>query len=149
MSLFQFSSHMLHLFCLFAPICFLFSLTFFSLVLSSPMPMPLPPLCFLFYFIFFVLPHPKPLLPFPQPMPPNPSTLHYSLWLNPQSQTQPLIFFLWPNPLFSLWPNPKTQSWNPYSHLKTEDSREGIRLPFGSDWSSIGINNGLLGFGLG
>ena len=70
-------------------------------------------------------------------------------WSNPQSQTQLLIFFLWPNPLFSPWPNPKTHYWNPSAHLKTEDSREGIKLPFGSDWSSMGINNGLLGFGLG
>ena len=49
----------------------------------------------------------------------------------------------------SPWPNPKTHSWNPSAHLKTEDSREGIWLPFGSGWSSMGINNGLLGFGLG
>ena len=92
MSLFHFSSHTLHLFCLFAPICLLFSLKkFFFWVLSSPMPMPLPPFCFLFYFIlffiFFVLPQPRPLLPFPQPTPPNSSALHYSLWPNPPSQT--------------------------------------------------------------
>ena len=53
MSLFHFSSHTLHLFCLFAPICLLFSLKKkFFWVLSSPMPMPLPPFCFLFYFLF-------------------------------------------------------------------------------------------------
>ena len=60
-SLFHFSSHTLHLFCLFAPICFLFSLKkkFFFWVLSSPMPMPLPPFCFLFYFIFYFLRSPS------------------------------------------------------------------------------------------
>ena len=82
----QFSTfpHTLHLLCLFAPICFLFSLSFFFSWFSL-----LPLLCLYLlsgFFIFFILPQPKLLLPFPQPMLPNPSALPYSLRPNPPSQ---------------------------------------------------------------
>ena len=51
MSLFHFSSHRLHLFCLFAPICFLFSLKFFFFFGFSLLPCLC--LCLLFVFILF------------------------------------------------------------------------------------------------
>ena len=85
MSLFHFSSHTLHLFCLFAPICFLFSLLFYLFIYFYYYFFFWFSLRFLFlFFIFFVLARPKSLLPFTT----------YSLWLTEPTITNASILSL-------------------------------------------------------
>ena len=148
MSLFQFSSHMLHLFCLFGPICFLFSLIFFSSSLFSHAYASASSLFFiLFYFLrssssqaatFIPSTHAtKPictsLLPLTKPTITNPRILSLiePTIVNPIAYLLPLT-----EPTLLSLTEPKNPVLKPIFSSQNRRFKGGegrIRVPFGSD----------------